>query len=71
MLLDDLDEVGNFGYQSYAKKQKNRSPIKVNSHKGEHVKYEFIEKLLKQPDKDLTRKTLQEMTNLYQELIET
>ena len=33
-------------------------------------KYEFIERLLRQPEKDLTNKTLQEMANLYQELLD-
>ena len=39
---------------------------------NEHLKYEIIEKILKQPpvDKDLPNKTLQEMMNLYQELLE-
>ena len=43
-----------------------RSPVKQN----DHVKYEFIEKLLRHPAQDSTRKTLQEMANLYQELLE-
>ena len=33
-------------------------------------KYEFIERLLRQPEKDLTNKTLQEMANLYQDLLD-
>lgn len=44
--------------------------MNASHREGEHLKYQFIEKLLRQPDKDLTSKTLQEMASLYQELLE-
>jgi len=50
---------------SSSKNQKKKSPINANYRQGEHLKYEFIEKLLRQPDKELTSKNLEEMTSLY------
>ena len=73
ILLDDLDLLQNFGYapSSYQKRERAKSAVNFFAKKqNDHLKYEFIEKLLKQPDKDLTSKTLQEMANLYQELLE-
>ena len=40
----------------------NRNSLIRNS---EHLKYEFIEQLLRKPDLDMTKKTLHEMTSLY------
>ena len=74
ILLDDLDQISNFGYgSSSAQKKRVKTPTANNSlakRHTDHVKYEFIEKLLRQPDKELTSKTLQEMAFLYQDLVE-
>ena len=45
------------------------SQVSIPSPK-DHVKYEFIEKLLRTPDLSKTQQTINEMMNLYQEIVE-
>ena len=73
ILLDDLDHFQGFAYAPQAAQKQRVTATTVNSpaqRQGDHVKYEFIERLLKQSDKTLNGNTLKEVSNLYQILIE-
>lgn len=71
VLLDDIDLYDGYGYQSQVKKYQKVKQLKsAFSRQNDHLKYEFIERLLKKPDQEMTRKTLTEMTMLYQDLLE-